>query len=190
MTERIRVISWLITINKFRCHKVCLYAVGISKIVAYRWQYIGTLRAKPLRADRHLVIVYVSKGQRVQYVCSVYHCLRQFLQDKTNSVRICFPPLWTFVWQKIWSSDRTGGGTWIRIKKEPPYNAVFNRYHGSIHKTKSKESKLLHICNERQSKQACELFKATPCAYWLMSAATCPYMSAILSAHRLLSWKV
>ena len=116
--ERICVISWMITINKFRYHEVCLYAVGISNFVAWGWQSIGPLRAKPLRADKHSVIVYASKGERVQNDGSVHHCLSPFLQEK-RFWNGCFSlPFWIFVSQKIWSPNRTCGGTGILIKKD------------------------------------------------------------------------
>ena len=45
---------------------------------------------------------------------------KPFLQEKANLERFFSPPVLNFVSQKIWSPDRTCGGTWIRIKKEPP----------------------------------------------------------------------
>ena len=71
-------------------------------------------------------MVYVSKGERVQYECSVHHCLSTFLQEKTNLEELFFffPSCFELFSQKIWSLDRTCGGTWIRIKKESPYENV------------------------------------------------------------------
>ena len=39
---------------------------------------------KPLRANRHSTILYVSVGERVPHECSVYHCFNPFLQAKSN----------------------------------------------------------------------------------------------------------
>ena len=71
---------------------------------------IVPLRAKPLRADKHSVIVYVSKRERVQYECSVYHCLSPFLQEKTSLERFFFPPVLKICFTKTEARIVRAGG--------------------------------------------------------------------------------
>ena len=61
---------------------------------------IGPLRAKPLRANKHSVFGYASKGERVQYEWSVHHCLSPFFAGK-NELGTFFSPFFKIISQKI-----------------------------------------------------------------------------------------
>ena len=100
-------------------------------------------------ADKQSVIVYVSKGGRVQYKCSVHHCLSQFFEGK-NELGTFFSSCFEHLFHKnLKPGSYVRGDVNSNKKQEPPYCKNIETARGGMIVAIWKGSQALHeVCGK------------------------------------------